>query len=183
VAGRLAAGLACLLLAAALPVHAGEPEPEGYRGEPYRAPVPETLEGAVVVDGAAAHALWWSGAVLFVDVLPRPPKPENLPEGTLWRDRPHASIPGAIWLPNTGYQGIDEGTLASFLDALGAEAGSRAAPVLFFCLRDCWMSWNAAKRALEHGFERVFWYPDGTDAWLEAGRALEPVEPYDTKSR
>ncbi len=38
-------------------------------------------------------------------------------------------------------------------------------PVLFFCLAECWMSWNAAKRALEYGYSNVFWYPEGTDGW------------------
>ena len=39
------------------------------------------------------------------------------------------------------------------------------------------MSWNAAKRAVEDGYTRVFWYPDGVDGWAAAGGALEPAEP------
>ena len=31
----------------------------------------------------------------------------------------------------------------------------KAQPVLFFCLQDCWMSWNAAKRALEEEHNMV----------------------------
>ena len=62
------------------------PEPGGYRMEEYRAPVPTTLSGAKVVDTAGAHALWQAGATAFLDVLPRPPKPANLPEGTIWHD-------------------------------------------------------------------------------------------------
>ena len=27
----------------------------------------------------------------------------DLPEGTLWRDKPRSDIPGSIWLPDTGY--------------------------------------------------------------------------------
>ena len=81
----------------------GVPEPASYRGEPYRAPVPDTLAGARVVTTPEAYALWQSGDAAFVDVLPRPPKPAGLPEDTIWRDKPRLSIPGAIWLPNTGY--------------------------------------------------------------------------------
>ena len=33
--------------------------------------------------------------------------------------------------------------------------------LVFYCLRDCWMSWNAAKRALALGYKNVAWYPDG----------------------
>ena len=167
-----------LALALAVPAAAAVPEPEGYRGEPYRGPVPATLQGAFVVDEGAAYALWWSGTVAFVDVLPRPERPPDLPEGTLWIDQPHGSIPGAIWLPNTGYQELDAGRLAYFLDGLAAATGGdKTRPVLFFCKTDCWMSWNAAKRALEHGHAKVFWYPEGSDGWERAGRELVPVEP------
>jgi PQQ-dependent catabolism-associated CXXCW motif protein len=171
--------VAALALALALPAAAQVPEPEGYRSEPYRAPVPETLTGAVVVDADAAHALWWSGRVAFVDVLPHTAKPADLPEGTLWRDKPRDSIPGAIWLPNTGYDALAPETLAYLLDGIAAVTdGDPAAPVLFYCQRECWMSWNAARRAVEHGHTRVYWFPDGTDGWAEAGLPLERVEPH-----
>lgn len=178
---RAGAGLAGLLVAGALAARLGAAEPEeppGYRGEPYNAPVPSTLQGALVVDDAAAYALWWSGRVAFVDVLPRPPRPEGLPEGTIWRDRPHATIPGAIWLPNTGFDALAPETLAYFLTGLAAATGGdKAAPVVIFCLRDCWMSWNAAKRAVENGYSRVYWYPEGIDGWTFEDRPTESVEP------
>jgi len=79
------------------------PEPDGYRMEDYRSPTPATLKGAKVVGTGDALALWREGSSAFIDVLPRPPKPQNLPPGTIWRDTPHDSLPGAIWLPNTGY--------------------------------------------------------------------------------
>jgi rhodanese-related sulfurtransferase len=34
------------------------------------------------------------------------------------------------------------------------------------------------QRAMEHGYARVFWYPDGMDGWTEAGLEVERVEPY-----
>lgn len=174
---RLAVVLALLFAWAGAVGFAAELEPQGYRGEPYRAPVPATLEGAMVVEDAAAHALWWSGRVAFVDVLPAPVRPANLPAGTLWRDPPHETIPGAIWLPNTGYDGLDPATLDYFLEGIaGVTDGTKGAPVVFFCRSDCWMSWNAAKRAMEHGYTRVFWYPQGTDGWSEAGRETARVE-------
>ena len=104
--------------------------------------------------------------------------PAELPAGTLWRDRPHASIPGAIWLPNTGFESLAPETLAYLLDGLeAATGGDPEAPVVVFCKAECWMSWNAAKRALEHGYTRVFWYPAGVDGWTAQGWPLEPVEP------
>lgn len=167
------------LVAIAGPGGAATPEPEGYRGEPYRAPVPDTLTGALVVDDDAAHALWATGRVPFVDVLPRPVRPADLPEDTLWRDPPHETIPGAIWLPNTGYERLDAGSLEYLLQGLAAATEDDTdAPVLFFCRAECWMSWNAAKRAIEHGYTRVFWYPQGTDGWVAQNRPLARVEPF-----
>ncbi len=171
-----------LLLAAALfpTVAAGDvPEPDGYRDEPYRAPVPPTLDGATVLETSEAYDLWRRGDAVFVDVLPRAPKPANLPEGTIWRQPPRASIPGAVWLPNVGYAALAESDDRYFRDELAEAAGedsSRA--VVFFCLADCWMSWNAAKRAIEeYGYSDVYWYPDGTDGWIFDDRPTEPAEP------
>lgn len=168
-----------LLLATTAPAAADVvAEPEGYRGEPYRGPVPETLAGADVLDDTAAHRAWAAGGTVFVDVLPRAPKPE-LPEGTIWREIPHHSIPGAIWLPNTGYEALHPETLDYFLSSLREVTGDQTnRPLVFFCLKDCWMSWNAAKRAIEHGFTAVHWYPAGTDGWGAAGQPLTSVEPY-----
>lgn len=171
------AGLAALMLLAGPVAAQGVAEPEGYRGEPYRAPVPETLGGAVVVDAATAHVLWQAGEVAFVDVLPRAPKPANLPAGTIWRDKPRLSVPGAVWLPNTGYERIAPETEAYLRDGLDeVTGGDPAHPVLFFCLAECWMSWNAAKRALEMGYTEVYWFPEGTDGWDFEGYPLERVE-------
>ena len=48
---------------------------------------------------------------------------------------------------------------------------------MIFCRSDCWMSWNAARRAVEWGFDPVIWFPGGTDAWEQAGQPLVTVEP------
>jgi PQQ-dependent catabolism-associated CXXCW motif protein len=54
-----------------------------------------------------------------------------------------------------------------------ATDGDHARMLVFYCLADCWMSWNAAKRALELGYSDVAWYPEGTDGWLIAGLPLQ----------
>jgi PQQ-dependent catabolism-associated CXXCW motif protein len=43
---------------------------------------------------------------------------------------------------------------------------------------ECWMSWNAAKRAVALGYARVHWYPDGTDGWAAAGLPLAEARPH-----
>ena len=177
---RLPAALAvALALCTTQGAHAGAavPEPDGYRMEDYRAPVPGTLSGAGVLDTEEAHALWTGGEAVFVDVLPRPPRPK-LPAGTLWRPPERQDIPGSIWLANTGFGALAPETEDYFeTSLLHATEGDRTRALVFYCLRDCWMSWNAARRAMAQGYETVFWYPDGTDGWEEAGLPLETREP------
>ncbi len=168
-------GFAALLTLAEGPSPA---EPPDYRHESYRAPVPATLAGAVVVDVAQAEALWRAGAG-FLDVMPRPVKPEGLPEGTLWRDRPRLSIPGAVWAPNTGHGRLSSGADAYLRAGLAAARGDDPGrPVVVFCESDCWMSWNAARRGVvEYGLTGVHWFPAGADGWAAEGLPLERVEP------
>ncbi len=151
-------------------------EPEGYRLQDYRAAVPATLRGATVVSTAEVEAL--AGEAVLIDVLPRPPRPKALSEKAVWRPRPRSNIPGSVWLPNTGF-GILPITVEAYfqknLEALSG--GDRARKLVFYCLADCWMSWNAAKRALSYGYRQVYWYPEGTDAWSAAGLPLEASEP------
>ena len=154
------------------------PEPDGYRLDDYRAPTPAGLQGARTVTTVEAEKLWRSKAAVFVDVMPHVPKPRNLPPGTIWRDKPRFNIPGSAWLPDTGYGALAPATEAYLGGALATvSGGDRARPIVFYCLRDCWMSWNAARRALASGYTNVIWYPDGTDGWQDAGLPLEPAQP------
>jgi PQQ-dependent catabolism-associated CXXCW motif protein len=153
-------------------------EPGGYRLEDYRSPTPATLHGATVVGTQEAEKLWRSGSTSFIDVLPRPPRPRNLPEGTLWRDKPRANIPDSIWLPDTGYGELAPSMADYFAKGLEkATGGDRARLIVIYCLADCWMSWNAAKRALALGYSNVAWYREGTDGWLAAGLPLKDATP------
>lgn len=153
-------------------------EPAGYRTEEYRAPVPATLAGAAVLGPDRAHELWAAGAAAFVDVLPAPPRPANLPAGTVWRDKPRHSIPGAIWLANTGYGALAPAMEGYFRAGLArVTGGNRDHPLVFFCLADCWMSWNAAKRAVGYGYTDVNWFPAGTDGWTAGGWPTEVLTP------
>ena len=154
------------------------PEPDGYRTDNYRAPVPATLAGVRVLTTEQAEAIWRSGSAAFVDVLPRPPKPGNLPEGTIWRDRPRLNIPGSIWLPDTGYGALAAATEDYLRNGLAsATRGNNVKLLVIYCLADCWMSWNAAKRALSYGYSNVAWYPEGTDGWQRADLPLADSRP------
>lgn len=153
------------------------PEPQDYRMDDYRSPVPATLAGAKVLTPDEAADLWNKNAAVFIDVFPQAPKPANLPAGTFWRDPVHRSIEGAHWLPNVGYGALSPAMEEYFATRLeGLTKGDRGAPVVFFCLKDCWMSWNAAKRALALGYRNVMWFNEGTDGWQELGYPLIDVK-------
>lgn len=155
------------------------PEPEGYRTDDYRTPVPRTLKGSrVITPDEAERLMGQDGTVVFVDVYPRAPKPPNLPVGTVWRDPPHSTIPGAHWLPNVGYGVLSPDFETYFRTRLERLTGNDPKrPVVFFCLKDCWMSWNAAKRAVAWGYSAVVWFPEGTDGWQALGNDLAPAAP------
>lgn len=183
--GAVLAGVsyACLMAVvipgAALAADAGDvPEPSDYRMQDYRKPVPKTLAGARgVVSADQAKSLQEAGAI-FLDVYPRAPKPPNLPASTVWREPPHNSVLGAIWLPNVGYGVLSPQTKSYFDGNLSRlTGGDLTKPLVFFCLRDCWMSWNAAKRAIAGGYSAVYWFSEGTDSWEEHGYPLAVVEP------
>jgi PQQ-dependent catabolism-associated CXXCW motif protein len=167
-----------LLAAAGGAASAEVPEPDGYRLENYRSPTPATLRGAKVIGTDEAETIWRGHSASFVDVLPRPPRPRDLPAGTLWRDKPRANIPGSIWLPDTGYGELAPSMAEYFSRGLEkATSGDRGRMLVLYCLADCWMSWNAAKRALALGYSNVVWYPEGTDGWFGALLPLQDSTP------
>jgi len=154
------------------------PEPEGYRTDNYRAAVPATLKGARVVTTEDAEAIWHAGSAVFIDVLPHAPKPPNLPPDTVWRDKPRFNIPGSVWLPDTGYGALAVATEDYLRTGLSrATRSDRTKLLVFYCQANCWMSWNAAKRALSIGYTNVAWYPDGTDGWQQADLPVEESRP------
>ncbi|TFH86312.1 PQQ-dependent catabolism-associated CXXCW motif protein [Billgrantia azerbaijanica] len=146
----------------------------GYRIDRYRSPTPSHLEGARVFDtDTLAAALEGDAAPLVIDVY-------NLSwqAGRFLATEPHASLPGAHWLPNTGLGKLAPAWEEYLLHHLARLTdGDRTVPLAFLCRSDCWLSWNAARRALANGYTGVGWYPEGVDGWEASGRALEVVNP------
>ncbi|MBK1842524.1 PQQ-dependent catabolism-associated CXXCW motif protein [Azospirillum sp. YIM B02556] len=152
------------------------PQPEGYRLSDYRSPTPDGVAGAETVDTPAVQSLLSQGRLvpIFVQRLER----STLPGGPWLQSKPYRQIPGGVWLPNVGVGAPDPATLGWFesqLDRL--TGGDRSRDLLFYCLSDCWLSWNAAKRAVLLGYARVHWYPTGIDGWMEAGLPTEEAHP------
>ena len=155
----------------------------GYRGIPYKAPTPDSAPGGITVlfaDDVAA--LIASRPVTLLNVSPITLGPPDADGQRIWiprRGYPMLNIPGSVWLPNIGYQSLDQATrhyLEQHLDLLTGNDTDH--PLLVYCTSDCWMSWNAVRRlSLEYGYRTIYWYPMGIDGWQEDGRSLEKATP------
>jgi len=181
-AATLARGMlalaAILALAGSLGAAEAPPEPPGYRLDDYRAPTPLTVAGRPAIDTAAARRLWEAHEATFIDVIAAVRRPEALPAGAIWSPLPHLDIPGSIWLPDSGRGALSPELEAWFRASLARITAARDdAPLVFYCRADCWMSWNATKRALEWGYRAANWYRDGTDGWSEAALPLAEAQP------
>ena len=175
---RHAALAAALCMAFAAHAAPGVKQPAGYRMDDYNSSVPDAVPGARTLGAAALQALVAQGQAVLVDVLPAPRRPPGRRVDAPWLPVPRRDIPGSLWLPEIG-----RGAIPPALDAwmerqlATATAGDRSRPLVFYCRADCWMSWNAAKRAAAHGWREVFWYPDGTEGWEAAGLPLAEATP------
>ena len=161
---RLVPALLCL---AAIAANAQEIAPSAtLRLSEYSAPTPESIPGARVIGTAELrHAVQGppSGRPLIFDV----------------RGERQDSLPGAIWLPGAGrgssYEDAVQRQLAATLREVTRGDASRT--LVFFCAGPrCWLSYNAALRAVKLGYRDVRWYREGVEVWGEGGGALaQPV--------
>ncbi len=158
-------------------------EPASYRTSNYRSEVPLTLKGAKVIGSAQKlHSFLRKnkGSVL-IDAFPAPHKPDNFPINDLWIEPARETLPGAIWLANTGLGNIPEELetlLRTQLKQLTSNDKQRN--VIIFCEPACWHSWNAAKRAVSYGYANIYWYRQGVTGWQQAGFPVteqQPVRP------
>ena len=127
------------------------------RQPPYHGPTPIEIPGAQVAWTTQLQAM-----------LAAPDKPILI---DVLSERGHVTLAGAVWLSGAG-----QGT--NFLDPVQAEltqilgrlaGGDKSRPLVFFCAGpQCWLSYNAALRAVAAGYDRVYWYRGGVDAWTAA---------------
>ena len=153
-------------------------QPDGYRMDFYDSEVPAALDGASTVNAVEVRRLQETAGAVVIDVIPEQRHPEGLPENQIWLPVKHRGIPGAIWLPDTGYGALSEVTEIYFKRHLRAATGAnKDHPLVFYCRADCWMSWNAAKRALGYGYTNVHWFSEGTDGWMLESFEFEVLVP------
>lgn len=153
--------------------------PETLRKDHYRSPTPDCVPNATTLRIKDLQKLQaQSEKPILIDVFAILRRVDEGFGSTWLPNQDHFSLPKAIWLPNVGYYILKpdiEHYLQQNLKRLTQDNMNK--PLVFFCVADCWMSWNVVQRVREYGYTRVYWYKDGTDGWDEMGLPLEKVTP------
>ena len=154
-------------------------EPGGYWTGPTNSPVPATLTGATVITSAhRLDILLHHRHPALIDVSSAPRRPDNMAPGAPWLPLPHHAIPRTLWIPGPGAGEIPAPVESFFRQQLAkATNNDPTRPVVIYCHKSCWLSWNAAKRAVSYGYQHVYWYRDGIEGWKAAGLATAVIEP------
>jgi len=132
------------------------PTAQLYTG-PMHGPTPTKIPGGLVI---TTEALWMTlqqngGQMLILDVL----------GGQM-------GLPGAQnALPAAQPGSFNDQTQQEFGQYLAQmTGGNKATPLVLYCQNpQCWMSYNAALRAINMGYTQVLWYRGGIEAWQMAG--------------
>ena len=152
--------------------------PPQLKMEHYRGATPACVPNATTMTTPDLQRLLAEQSPILIDVWAILRRVDD-GFGNMWLpNEPHASLPNSVWLPNVGYGKLEPDLEAYFQRELQRLSnGDKAKPLVFFCVADCWMSWNAAQRARDYGYTQVYWYKLGVDGWKEAGLPLVTVNP------
>jgi PQQ-dependent catabolism-associated CXXCW motif protein len=131
-----------------------------HNGEMH-GPTPNSIPGGQVVttQGLIALLQGAGGPVVLLDVLGAPQR-----------------IPGSLYAVPASQPGdFNDQAQQQFGQFLqGAVAGKRGTSIITYCQGpQCWMSYNAALRAIHLGYKNVMWYRGGLEAWGRAGQRMD----------
>lgn len=138
-----------------------QPTKQLHNGQMH-GPTPASIPGGQVVTtkGLVALVQGKQAPYLLFDVLGGP---DTLP-GAL------AAVPASQ--PGT-FNDPSQQQLGGFLQQV--TQGRKDVPLIFYCQStQCWMSYNAALRAINMGYTNVLWYRGGIEAWKSAGLPTTP---------
>ncbi|WP_395074657.1 rhodanese-like domain-containing protein [Hyphococcus sp.] len=89
------------------------------------------------------------------------------------------TLPGAMpaaWMSQAGSFSDQTQQQISQMLQQGTQ-GRKDVPLIFYCMStQCWMSYNAALRAIHAGYTNVLWYRGGIEAWQMAGFPTQPAQ-------
>lgn len=128
------------------------------------APTPASIPGGQVITTLGVQGLidGQAGPFLMLDILGG-----------------QTGLPGAIRAVPAAQGGTFDdqiqGQFGQFLEQ--ATQGKKDMPIVTYCLSPhCWMSYNAALRAINLGYTNVLWYRGGVEAWQANGKQMVPLQ-------
>jgi PQQ-dependent catabolism-associated CXXCW motif protein len=139
----------------------GVPPTQQLHAGPMHGPTPATIPGGQVLTTKGLVDLPSRQVpYLLFDVLGGP---ETLPNAAQ-----------AAWLAEPGT--FDDRVQQQLVRSLQqATSGRKDVVLVFYCQSNqCWMSYNAALRAIAAGYTNVLWYRGGIEAWKAAGLPTQP---------
>lgn len=152
--------------------------PTGLKLDHYRSPTPACVPKGITLKTPELQQLMATDTPVLIDVLAVYLREDEGFDATWLVNEKHESLPNSLWLPNVGY-GVLEPKIETWFKAQLEKLSHKdlAKPLVFYCVADCWMSWNAVQRVRDYGYTRVYWYKEGIDGWKEAGLPLVASEP------
>lgn len=137
----------------------GVAAPRALHSGDFHGPTPNGIPGGQVITTRGLMSLLQRGPPVHVfDVL-----------GS------RTALPDAVSLAWAAQPGsFDDATQQQLARMLTQTTRGRMdAPLVFYCQSpQCWMSYNAAARAIHLGYRNVLWYRGGVEAWQRAGQPL-----------
>ncbi len=129
-------------------------------------PTPASIHGGQIITTQGVAELVQSRQVpfLLLDILGGP---ETLPGAAM---AVPAHLPGSF----------NDQTQAKFAEFLQKSTeGNKQMPIVLYCQSTyCWMSYNAALRAINMGYTNVLWYRGGLEAWQKAGLQTQRIQSF-----
>ncbi|MEO8458964.1 MAG: rhodanese-like domain-containing protein [Dokdonella sp.] len=140
------------------------PTPQLHQ-DAMHAPTPTSIPGGRVID-----------TVNLLSMLShQPPIPVVLVDAVGWPMKLPNAVTAVFAAQAGSFQDQSQQQFGQLLQS--ATQGNRSQPVVVYCADPhCWMSYNAALRAINLGYQNVFWYRGGIASWQQAGLPTQPQQ-------
>lgn len=125
------------------------------------ADTPDSLNGAILVDGAKAKSLIDSGVVAI--------------DARVANEYAESHIKGAVNVPykEKSAKAVNFDAKQDSFD-LGKLPADKSAPILVYCNGpECWKSYKASTEAIKAGHKTVYWFRLGMPEWKAKGYPTE----------
>lgn len=150
----------------------------GLRTAYYRAALPPSVPGGKRINVQQAFKHYQNKDAIFLDVMAHTGTGPDPIDGHWRLSEPRENIPGSIWLADVGTGTLTDEMKAYLVTNLERiTGGDKSKPLIIYCTADCWMAWNAVRRASRLGYNNLLWFPEGSDEWRAAGHPLMKAIP------